>query len=193
MILIGLTGSIGMGKSTTSAIFQAAGVPVYDADAAVHRLYAGDAVAPVGALFPEAIINQRIDRAILSRLVLGQQKALRNLEAIVHPLVAADRKHFIECCRTAGAPAALLDIPLLFETGGDRTVDIIVVVSTTLDEQQKRVLARKDMTTEKFMAIKAKQLPDEEKRRRAHFVVDTGRGVEYARRQVDSFLRALRL
>ncbi len=193
MILIGLTGSIGMGKSTTSAIFRTAGIPVYDADAAVHRLYAGHAVGPVGALFPEAIVNQRIDRFILSSLVLGQPEALQNLEAIVHPLVAADRQHFIEDCRTAGAQAALLDIPLLFETGGDRTVDIIVVVSTTLDEQQKRVLARKDMTTEKFMAIRAKQMPDEEKRRRAHFVVDTGRGVEYARRQVESFLRAIRL
>src|SRR5487761_2463771 len=104
MILIGLTGSIGMGKSTTSAIFRTAGVPVYDADAEVHRLYAGRAVSPVGTLFPEAIVDQRVDRAILSRLVLGQPNALRNLEAIVHPLVAADRMHFIEVCRAAGAP-----------------------------------------------------------------------------------------
>ena len=191
MILIGLTGSIGMGKSATSQMFRDAGVPVYDADAAVHRLYEGAAVEPVRAHFPTAVLDGRVDRAILSKLVLGDTAALKRLEGIVHPLVGADRLGFLAKCRSVGAPACVLDVPLLFETGGERNVDVVAVVSTTLDEQQRRVLARPDMTMEKFLAIRAKQTPDEEKRRRAHCVIDSGRGFDYARRQTLNFLLAL--
>lgn len=191
MILIGLTGSIGMGKSATSKMFTEAGVPVYDADSAVHRLYAHEAVEPVREAFPSAIIDGRVDRTILSKLVIGDHDAMRRLESIVHPLVGTDRLGFLAKCRNAGAPACVLDVPLLFETGGDRNVDIVVVVSTNADEQQRRVLARPEMTMEKFQAIRAKQTPDAEKKRRAHFVIDTGRGFDAARRQVSDLLYAL--
>ncbi len=191
MILIGLTGSIGMGKSATSAMFRDAGVPVYDADSAVHRLYANQAVEPVRAGFPSAIVDGRVDRTILSKLVLGDPAALKKLEAIVHPLVGADRLAFLADCKLKGATACVLDVPLLFETGGDRNVDVVVVVSTTPDEQQRRVLARSDMSMEKFLAIRSKQTPDDEKRRRAHCVIDSGRGFDHARRQVGAFLLAL--
>lgn len=191
MIVLGLTGSIGMGKSTTSAMFRAAGAPVYDADAAVHRLYAGEAVAPVGAVFPEAIVDGRVDRARLSEIVLKDADALRRLESIVHPLVGRDRAGFLERCAASGAAACVLDVPLLFETGGERAVDLVAVVSASADQQEKRVLERVGMTREKLMAILAKQTPDAEKRRRAHFVIDTGRGLEYARRQVHALLQAV--
>lgn len=191
MILIGLTGSIGMGKSATSRMFREAGVPVYDADAAVHRLYANEAVEPVRAVFPQAILNGRVDRTVLSKLVLGDAAALKRLEAIVHPLVGADRLGFLAKCRSSGYSACVLDVPLLFETGGDRNVDVIVVVSTNPVEQQRRVLARPDMTMEKFLAIRAKQTPDEEKRRRAHCVIDSGQGFDHAARQVRALLLAL--
>ena len=191
MILIGLTGSIGMGKSATSKMFRDAGIPVYDADAAVHRLYSNEAVEPVRALFPTAVVDGRVDRTILSKLVLGDAAALKRLEAIVHPLVGTDRLGFLAKCRSSGAPACVLDVPLLFETGGDRNVDVVVVVSTDPAEQQRRVLARPDMTMDKFLAIRAKQTPDEEKKSRAHCVIDSGRGFDYAARQVRGFLLAL--
>jgi len=191
MILIGLSGSIGMGKSATSKMFRESGIPVYDADAAVHRLYSGAAVGPVGALFPSAIVDGRVDRAILSKLVLADKSALRRLEEVVHPLVGADRQAFLSNCRAQGAKACILDVPLLFETGGDRNVDVIVVVSTSPEEQERRVLARPDMTVEKFHAIRSKQMSDTDKKKRAHFVIDSGRGFDYARRQVTDFLLAL--
>ena len=193
MILLGLTGSIGMGKSTTSEMFRAAGVPVYDADAAVHRLYRGDAVAPIAAVFPDSIVDNRVDRAVLSRIVLEDAGVLKKLEGVVHPLVAADRARFLAKCASSGARACVLDIPLLFETGGDRAADVVVVVSADPLQQRERVLARPEMSPEKYAAILAKQLPDKEKRRRAHFVVDTGRGVAYAQRQVAALLNALNL
>ena len=193
MILIGLTGSIGMGKSATSKMFQEAGAPVYDADAAVHRFYESVAVEPIRAVFPSAIVNGRVDRAILSKLVLGDGAALKSLEQIVHPLVGLDRLGFLARSRERGAPACVLDVPLLFETGGDRNVDVVVVVSASAEEQERRVLARPDMTKEKFLAIRGKQTPDDEKRRRAHYVVNSGRGFDYARRQVFDFLFALGL
>lgn len=191
MMLIGLTGSIGMGKSTTSAMFRAFGAPVYDADDAVHRLYSGRAVDPIGKAFPSAIVAGKVDRAILSRLVLSDPGVLPKIESIVHPLVAADRLTFLENCAARSFPLCILDVPLLFETGGDRSVDVIAVVSAPSAVQRERVLARPDMSPEKFAAIVAKQTPDVEKRRRAHFVIDTGRGIDPARRQVQAFLVSL--
>jgi len=191
MILIGLSGSIGMGKSATSKLFREAGIPVYDADAAVHRLYSGAAVEPVSAIFPSAVVDGQVDRAILSKLVFADKLALNRLEEIVHPLVGADRAAFLTRCRALGANACILDIPLLFETGGDRNVDVIVVVSASPAEQERRVLARPDMTVEKFQAIRSKQISDSDKRKRAHFVIDSGRGFDYARRQVKDILLAL--
>lgn len=191
MILIGLTGSIGMGKSATSAMFRKAGLPVYDADAAVHRLYAGPAVEPVGALFPDAIVGGRVDRGVLSKHVVHDRDAMKRLEAIVHPLVARDRIVLLQTWFNEGARACVLDVPLLFETGGERGVDVIVVVSAGAQEQERRVLARQDMTREKFEAIRNKQMPDAEKRKRAHFTVDSGQGFDYARRQVRDLLLAM--
>lgn len=191
MILIGLSGSIGMGKSATSKMFREAGIPVYDADAAVHRLYSGIAVGPISAIFPSAIAEGKVDRTILSKLVLTDKSALRRLEEVVHPLVGADRAEFLNRCRAKNAAACVFDVPLLFETGGDRNVDVIVVVSASPAEQERRVLARADMTVEKFHAIRSKQMPDADKKSRAHYVIDSGRGFDYARRQVISLLLAL--
>ena len=191
MILIGLSGSIGMGKSATSKMFREAGIPVYDADAAVHRLYSGVAVEPIAAIFPSAIAEGKVDRTILSKLVLTDKSALRRLEEVVHPLVGADRAEFLNRCRAQNAAACVFDVPLLFETGGDRNVDVIVVVSASPAEQERRVLARADMTVEKFHAIRSKQMPDADKKSRAHYVIDSGRGFDYARRQVISLLLAL--
>ena len=191
MILIGLTGSIGMGKSATSRMFRDAGAPVYDADAAVHRLYESDAIAPVREAFPAAIVEGKVNRVALSKLVLGDASALKRLEGIVHPLVGMDRLKFLSKCQAAGVVGCVLDVPLLFETNGDRNVDVVVVVSTNENEQRRRVLARPEMTIEKFEAIRSKQTPDVEKRRRAHFVIDSSLGFDYARRQVADLLLAL--
>lgn len=192
MIVVGLTGSIGMGKSTTAAMFEAEGAPVYDADAAVHQLYAagGAAVAPLEAAFPGVVRGGAVDRAVLSARVLNDPAALRRLEEVVHPLVGAHRKAFFE--RTAGEEVVVLDIPLLFETGGERAVDAVVVVSAPAEVQRGRVLARSGMTSEKLDAILARQLPDADKRARADFVIDTGAGLEPAREQVRAVLSALR-
>lgn len=194
MIILGLTGSIGMGKSTTSTMFQDEGVPVYDADAAVHALYAsgGAAVAPVEAAFPGVVVDGAIDRAKLSAAVLGNPQALQILESIVHPLVGAHRIGFFEDARDQGADIVVLDIPLLFETNGHKKVDKVVVVSAPVDVQRQRVLARPGMDAAKFEAILARQTPDAEKRERADFVIDTGRGLDHARDQVRDILTRLR-
>jgi dephospho-CoA kinase len=194
MLILGLTGSIGMGKSTTSAMFQAEGVPVYDSDAAVHALYAagGAAVAPVEAAFPGVVVDGAIDRARLSAAVVGNSEALAKLEAIVHPLVGAHRIGFFEEAEAQGRDIVVLDIPLLYETGGEKKVDKVVVVSAPADVQRQRVLARPDMTPEKFEAILARQTPDAEKRTRADFVIDTGQGLDHARQQVRDLLTLLR-
>ena len=194
MKLIGLTGSIGMGKSTTAAMFADEGVPVYDADAAVHRIYAagGRAVEPVGARFPSVIVDGAVDRARLREAVLDDSVALKELEAIVHPLVGQEQLAFLEDARTSGADLVVLDIPLLFETGGINRVDLVVVVTTTAEEQQRRVLARDGMTMETFEAILAKQVPDSEKRARADALIVTTFGLDYARAQVRALVPALR-
>ena len=186
MIIVGLTGSIGMGKSTTSAMFQAEGVPVYDADAAVHALYAkgGAAVAPVEAAFPGVVIDGAIDRAKLSAHVVGNPEALKRLETIVHPLGGESRKVLFAAAAEADAPLAILDIPLLFETGGERNVAAVIVVSAPEAIQRERVMARPEMTSEKLDAILARQLPDVEKRARADIVIDTSKGLDSAREQV---------
>jgi dephospho-CoA kinase len=194
MILIGLTGSIGMGKSTTAAMFREAGVPVYDADAAVHDLYdlGGAAVGPVGEAFPGAIKDGRVDREALRQAVLGNPEALQRLNAIVHPLVGRDRLGFFAKAEADGADLVVLDIPLLFETGGHANVDAIVVASAPASMQRERVLARPGMTPDRLDAILAQQLADDEKRARAHFVVDTSQGLEPARRRVTEIIAALR-
>lgn len=176
MILVGLTGSIGMGKSTVAAMFRDLGAAVWNADEAVHRLYAkgGGAVRPVSEEFPDAIRNGAVDRDRLAALVLNAPDRLRVLESIVHPLVGADRHSFIEAARAAGAAIAILDIPLLFETGAEQAFDAVIVVSASYETQRKRVLARPGMTEEKFRAILEKQTPDADKRARADYVIDTG-------------------
>ena len=193
MIIVGLTGSIGMGKSTTSAMFQAEGVPVYDADAAVHALYAKDgaAVAPVEAAFPGVVVDGAIDRAKLSTHVVGKPEALKKLEAIVHPLVGESRKVFFQAAAEANAPLVILDIPLLFETGGERNVAAVIVVSAPEAVQRERVMARPDMTAEKLDAILARQMPDAEKRARADIVIDTSQGLDSAREQVRAAIAKL--
>ena len=194
MIILGLTGSIGMGKSTTSRMFVEEGVPVYDSDAAVHALYAsgGAAVGPVEAAFPGVVIDGAIDRARLSAAVVGNPEALQILEAIVHPLVGAHRIGFFDEAEARGADIVVLDIPLLYETGGDKKVDKVVVVSAPADVQRQRVLARTGMAPAKFEAILARQTPDAEKRARADFVIDTGQGLDRARAQVRDILTRLR-
>ncbi len=190
MLRLGLTGSIGMGKSTTAAMFRAAGVPVHDADAAVHRLYAGKAVPLVEEAFPGVTKDGRIDRTLLGARVLGDGAAMKRLEAIVHPLVREAEDAFLrEAARTSAV--AVLDIPLLFETGGEVRADAIVVVTADAETQRQRVLARPGMSEERFRQILARQMPDAEKRRRAHFLVDSSRGLESARRQVRDILRAV--
>ncbi|MBS8261715.1 dephospho-CoA kinase [Roseibium polysiphoniae] len=191
MIKIGLTGSIGMGKSTTARLFAAAGVPGHDADAAVHAVYAGRAAPLIEAAFPGTVVQGKVDRSLLSPQVLGKPEAMKRLEAIVHPLVREEEQRFLEKAHSEGRRAVLLDIPLLFETGGDRRVDVSVVVTAEASVQRERVLARPGMTEERFEAILAKQMADAEKRRRAHFLIDTGRGMEAARRSVKAILRAL--
>lgn len=191
---IGLTGSIGMGKSTTAKMFAEAGVPVFDADAAVHALYApgGDAVAEIEAAFPGTTGPKGVDRAKLSAALARDPSGFEKLEAIVHPLVAAAREAFLEEARAAGCWAVILDIPLLFESGREDAFDVLVVVSAPEAVQRERVLARPGMTVEKFEAIKARQTPDHEKRARADFVVETSKGLDDARAQVRDIIAALR-
>jgi len=186
MIKIGLTGSIGMGKSTVAAMFGDLGAAVWDADAAVHRMYArgGAAVEPVRALFPDVIVDGAVDRARLASVVLGAPANLQKLEAVVHPLVAADREAFMTAAAHAGAPAVVLDIPLLFENGSEKFFDVIVVVSAPADIQRARALARPGMSEEKFAAILAEQMPDTEKCAKADYVISTGEPLEKTRADV---------
>ena len=186
MILLGLTGSIGMGKSTTTAMFADHGAVVWNADDAVHALYSGGgaAVEPIGQAFPGVVVDGAVDRTRLAEALGRDDTAFKRLEAIVHPLVAVGRADDLEAARAAGVKLAVLDIPLLFETGGDQAVDAVVVVSADPETQRRRVLARPGMTTERFEAILARQTPDHEKRRRADFVVDTGRGLDAARARI---------
>jgi dephospho-CoA kinase len=188
MRIIGLTGSIGMGKSTTMQLFAEQGVPVYDADAAVHAVYAGEAVPVVEAAFPGTTADGKVDRQKLSARVLGNPDALKKLEQIVHPMLGAHRQQFLADAEKSGAPVAVLDVPLLFETGGEKRVDAVVVVSAPAEIQRARVLARENMTQEKLDAILARQTPDAEKRRRADFVVDTSSGLDPVRAQIRDIL-----
>jgi dephospho-CoA kinase len=191
MFILGLTGSLGMGKSTTAGLFAEAGVPVHDADAVVHRLYEGEAAAAIEAAFPGVTVAGKVDRGKLAAQVVDEPAALRALEAIVHPLVSAAKERFLVDARARGAPVVVLDIPLLFETGGDQKVDAIVVVSAPGDVQRQRVLERPGMTADKLDALLARQMPDSEKRQRADFVVDTSQGFDAARAQVREILRAV--
>ncbi|TPM91588.1 dephospho-CoA kinase [Mesorhizobium sp. B2-1-3A] len=191
MIVLGLTGSIGMGKSTTAKMFAEAGVPVHDSDETVHRLYSGAAAPLVEAAFPGTTVGGVVDRVKLGARVLGDAAALKQLEAIIHPLVRADADAFLARHRNAGESIAVLDIPLLFETGGRGRVDKVVVVTAPAEVQRQRVLARQGVTEEKLAAILAKQVPDEEKRRLADFIIDTGQGLDAARAQVDAIIAEL--
>lgn len=192
MIVLGLTGSIGMGKSTTAALFAEQGIPVNDADQVVHDLYRGEAVAPIGAIFPDAVQDGVVDRSVLAQNLAKNPAKFRELENIVHPLVRARESEFLGTQRVAGADLVVLDIPLLFETGGSDRVDRIVVVSCDPDIQRKRVLERPGMTPEKFEMILSRQLPDAEKRAKADYVIDTGRGIEPARDRVMEIIAELR-
>jgi dephospho-CoA kinase len=189
--VLGLTGSIGMGKSATAAIFRRLGIPVHDADAAVHALYRGPAAPLIEAAFPGTVAGGIVDRAALSRIVLGSPERLKQLEAIVHPLVRAQEERFLARAVASGAPVAVLDIPLLLETGAAGRCDAVLVVTASGSVQEERVLARPEMTAQKFEAIRAKQMPDAEKRARAHFLVETGRGHAAAEAQVRDIIKVL--
>lgn len=194
MLLIGLTGSIGMGKSETAKMFARHGVPVCDSDAIVHGLYdaGGAAVQPVGAAFPQALVQGRIDREVLSRCVVGQPEAIARLEGIVHPLVALAQRLVLQGYAASGTRMVVLDIPLLFETRAEKRVDVVVVVSAPGAVQRKRVLQRRGMSVEKFEAIVNKQLPDADKRARADFIVDTSQGFAQAEAQVVAIIEVLK-
>jgi len=194
VIVLGLTGSIGMGKSTTASLFREAGIPVQDADQVVAELYArgGVAVRPVGEAFPGVVRDGAVDRRALSQQVLGDPDALARLEAIVHPLVRAERERFLAQAEAAGVPVVVLEVQLLFEVGADSETDATVVVSAPEAVQRERVLGRPDMTETKLAHILARQIPDAEKRARADFVIDTSRGIEAAREQVKAVLDTVR-
>ena len=191
MFVLGLTGSLGMGKSTTARFFAEEGVPVHDADAVVHRLYEGEAAAAIEAAFPGTTTAGKVDREKLATRVLGDIRALKRLEEIVHPLVQEAERRLLAEAEARGEKVAVLDIPLLFETGGEERVDAVVVVSAPADVQRSRALERPGMTVDKLDAILAKQMPDGEKRRRADFVVDTSRGFAAARAEVRAILDAV--
>jgi dephospho-CoA kinase len=188
MIILGLTGSIGMGKSTTAKLFAEAGVPVYDADATVHRIYQGEAAPAIEAAFPGTTVDGKVDRVRLSAKVVHDPVAMKRLEQIVHPMLRGYHQKFIDDAEQAGAPVAVIDVPLLYETGGEKRVDAVVVVTTTPEIQRQRILARDNMTSEKLDAILARQLPDAEKRRRADFVVDTSGGLDPVRARIRDIL-----
>jgi dephospho-CoA kinase len=191
MFILGLTGSLGMGKSTTAGFFAEAGVPVHDADAVVHRLYEAEAAPAIEAAFPGTTVAGKVDRGRLAARVVDNPEALRKLEAIVHPLVSAAKEHFLREAQARGARVAVLNIPLLFETGGDQRVDAVVVVSAPGDVQRQRALERPGMTVDKLDGLLARQMADSEKRQRADFVVDTSQGFDAARAQVQAILRAV--
>jgi dephospho-CoA kinase len=193
MLVVGLTGSIGMGKSTTAAMFADLGVAVWGADAAVHRLYGpgGAGAEAIRALAPEAVGPEGVDRTRLRAAILANPALLKKIEAVIHPLVASDRDAFLADARASGASIAVCDIPLLFETGADAWLDKVVVVSAPADIQRERVLGRPGMTAEALDAILAKQTPDTEKRARADYIVDTGQSKDHARAQVTAILAEL--
>ena len=191
MFILGLTGSIGMGKTATAAMFADEGVPVHDADAVVHRLYDGEATPLIEAAFPGTTSGGKVDRGKLGERVLGDKDAIARLEQIVHPLVTKARERFVAEAERSGAKVAVLDVPLLFETGGDKRCDAVVVVSAPADVQRTRAFERPGMSEDKFSAILAKQMPDAEKRARADFVVDTSQGFDFARAQVREILKAV--
>jgi dephospho-CoA kinase len=188
MIVLGLTGSIGMGKSTTAKLFAEAGVPVYDADATVHKIYEGEAAPAIEEAFPGTTVNGKVDRARLSAKVVHDPAAIQRLEQIVHPMVRAYHQRFLDDAERSGAPVAVVDVPLLFETGGEKRVDAVVVVTTSPENQHERILARGTMTAEALDAILARQLPDAEKRKRADFVVDTSHGLDPVRERIRDIL-----
>lgn len=189
MRVLGLTGSIGMGKSTTAKLFAEEGVPVYDADATVHMIYENEAAPAVEAAFPGTTHGGRVDREKLSARVVHDADAMKQLEAIVHPMLKAHHQKFLDDAERSGAPVAVVDIPLLYETGGDARVDAVVVVSTTEDIQRERILSRAAMTPEKLEAILGRQMPDAEKRRRADFIVDTSHGLDPVRARIRDILK----
>ena len=188
MKILGLTGSIGMGKSTTAKLFAEAGVPVYDADATVHRVYQGEAVPAIEAAFPGTTADGKVDRARLSAKVVHDPAAIQRLEQIVHPMLRSYHQKFLQDAEQAGAPVVVMDVPLLFETGGEKRVDAVVVVTTAPEVQRERILARGTMTAETLDAILARQTPDAEKRRRADFVVDTSHGLDPVRARIRDIL-----
>src|SRR5580693_4285469 len=188
MKILGLTGSIGMGKSTTAKLFAEAGVPVYDADATVHRIYQSEAAPAIEAAFPGTTVDGKVDRVRLSAKVVHDPAAMKKLEQIVHPMLRSYHQKFIDDAEQAGAPVAVIDVPLLYETGGEKRVDAVVVVTTTPEIQRQRILERDNMTSEKLDAILARQLPDAEKRRRADFVVDTSHGLDPVRARIRDIL-----
>jgi len=189
MIVLGLTGSIGMGKSTTAKLFAEAGVPVYDADATVHQLYEGEAAPAIEAAFPGTTADGKVDRQKLSARVVHDPAAMKRLEQIVHPMLGASRQKFFEDAERAGAPVTVVDVPLLYETGGEKRVDAVVVVTTSPENQRARIMARGTMTSEALDSILARQLPDAEKRKRADFVVDTSDGLDPVRAQIRDILQ----
>jgi dephospho-CoA kinase len=189
MIILGLTGSIGMGKSTTAKLFAEAGVPVYDADATVHQLYEGEAAPAIEAAFPGTTADGKVDRQKLSARVVHDPAAMKQLEQIVHPMLGASRQRFFQDAEQAGAPVTVVDVPLLYETGGEKRVDAVVVVTTSPENQRARIMARGTMTPEALDSILARQLPDAEKRKRADFVVDTSHGLDPVRAQIRDILQ----
>src|SRR5260221_12414869 len=188
MIILGLTGSIGMGKSTTAKLFADAGVPVYDADAAVHKIYEGEAAPAIEAAFPGTTVGGKVDRNKLSARVVHDPAAMKQLEQIVHPMLGASRQKFFEDAERSGAPIAVVDVPLLFETGGEKRADAVVGVQTRPEIQRQRILARANMTAEKLEAILARQLPDAKKSKRPAFVVDTSHGLDPVRARIRDIL-----
>ena len=191
MIKAGLTGSIGMGKSTTAEMFREAGVPVYDADATVHKLYENEAVPVIESAFPGATANGKVDRQKLGQMVIGNADAIAELESLIHPMVHQKEREFLDAAEQEGASLVILDIPLLFEAGGHQRVDRIIVVTAPPEVQRERVLSRDGMTEEKFQAILAKQLPDDEKRARADYIIDTSEGMAAARKTVATIIADL--
>jgi dephospho-CoA kinase len=189
MLILGLTGSIGMGKSTTGKLFVEAGVPVYDA--AVHKLYEGEAAPAVEAAFPGTTADGKVDRKKLSARVVHDPAAIKQLEQIVHPMLGASRQKFFDDAERSGAPVVVVDVPLLFETGGEKRVDAVVVVTTSPEIQRERIMARGTMTSEALDSILARQMPDAEKRQRADFVVDTSHGLDPVRAQIKDILAAV--
>lgn len=189
MFKLGLTGSIGMGKSTTGQMFVDRGCPLHDADATVHRLYQGRAVPLIEKAFPGTTGSDGVDRQALSKRVLNNPKAMQKLEAIIHPLVHEEEQAFYRRAEAMGASIVVLDIPLLFETNATGRVDATLVVTASPDQQRTRVMARPGMTEEKFEAILSRQMPDAEKRKRADYIIDTGKGLEEAERQVEKILK----